>query len=429
MRIGLEVHVALPTKSKLYCSCRTYTEEPNSSICPICMGMPGSKPKLNREALRLGLAVAFALNCGIGGKTSFVRKVYFYPDLPKGYQISQLYNAVGQKGFLETEGKRIRIRRVQLEEDPAKIIRGEDYTLLDFNRSGTPLLEIVTEPDIESEEELRNFNAELRSVLYYLGIDIDKEMKADLNISLSESRVEVKNITGIKNLIDAARYEIERQSALLARGAEPKVETRSYIPESMRTEHSREKETDEEYGYIFEPDLTFYSTNMEFPKPVFAGKLAREYAERYNASEKTLRGIIAYDRDALGLLTATAGRHSMQDIIASLELLKKYKAHMSVERFTRLIGRVEGKKEVGKEEIKAISEGKRVELAKRVSEEKIAKAIKAMLDSNPKLMEEMEKNPKSINMIIGRVSRETGASPRVVAEVAKRKVSHYRRKR
>ncbi|MGC8648508.1 MAG: Asp-tRNA(Asn)/Glu-tRNA(Gln) amidotransferase subunit GatB, partial [Candidatus Micrarchaeia archaeon] len=239
MKIGLEVHVALPTKTKLFCSCRTYVEEPNTSICPVCMGMPGSKPKLNKEALRIGLSVSDALHCKIKSRIGFVRKVYFYPDLPKSYQISQLYDPVGYEGYLDIGSKKIRIRRVQLEEDPARIYREDDYTLLDFNRSGTPLLEIVTEPDIQSEEELREFYAELRSVLYYLGIDIDQEMKADLNISLSNSRVEIKNVTGIKNLVDAARYEIKRQSELLENGEEPQIETRSYIPERMVTERTR----------------------------------------------------------------------------------------------------------------------------------------------------------------------------------------------
>ncbi len=420
MKIGLEVHVALPTKSKLFCSCATYAEEPNSSICPICMGMPGSKPMLNKEALKIGLSVAAALKCKIKDRTAFVRKVYFYPDLPKGYQISQLYDAVGQGGYIDIDGKRIGIRRVQLEEDPAKIIREDDYTLLDFNRSGTPLLEIVTEPDITSEDELRAFNSELRSILYYFGIDIDREMKADLNISLDEARVEIKNVTGIKNLTDAARYEIRRQESLLKRGEKPITETRSYVPATMKTEHSREKESDEEYGYIFEPDLTFYSTKVEYTKPIFASAIAKDYAKRYGANEKTLRELIAYDRDALSLLASAAGKFNMQNIVEALEILKKYGALLTNERFSSLVKLVAGNSNIDAGVIKSLAEGKAVEVPSAVDDSVVENAIENTLSSNPGILEEIKKNPKSINMLIGKIAGETGASPKIVARIAQR---------
>ena len=145
MRIGLEVHTGLPTRSKLFCSCRTYVEEPNTAICPICTGMPGSKPMLNREALVFSVGMAKALNCSVLDRVSFVRKVYFYPDLPKSFQITQTQQAVGSKGHVAMHnGKKVGIRRVQLEEDPAKIMREDGYTLIDFNRSVQPLVEIVT---------------------------------------------------------------------------------------------------------------------------------------------------------------------------------------------------------------------------------------------------------------------------------------------
>jgi len=423
MKIGLEVHVALPTKSKLFCSCKTYVEEPNTSICPICMGMPGSKPKLNKEALKIGLSVARALNCKINEKIGFVRKVYFYPDLPKSYQISQLYDPVGFDGSIEIGSKRIGIRRIQLEEDPARIYREDDYTLLDFNRSGTPLLEIVTEPDIGSEEELRDFYAELRSILYYFGVEIDGEMKADLNISLSKSRVEVKNVTGIKNLIDAARYEINRQSAMLERGEEPQVETRSYIPESMTTVHTREKETDEEYGYIFEPDLTFYSTNIKLVEPVYASAIAKAYAEKYNYSEKTIKELIAYDRTALELLKSSAESHRMQDIIAALELLKKYKIELDAAKFKKLLELVEGHVNIDYAKLSAVAEGKKVAKESGISEERIEEEIKRFIEENPGIVEEIKENPKSINRIVGRVSKTIGADPRLVLKLVEKVLS------
>ncbi|MEM0094954.1 MAG: Asp-tRNA(Asn)/Glu-tRNA(Gln) amidotransferase subunit GatB [Candidatus Micrarchaeaceae archaeon] len=419
MRIGLEVHVALPTETKLFCSCKTYVEEPNTSICPICMGMPGSKPKLNRKALMIGLSVSAALHCKVKEKIGFVRKVYFYPDLPKNYQITQLYDPVGYDGYIELSNKRIGIRRVQLEEDPARVYREGEYTLLDFNRSGTPLLEIVTEPDIASEEELREFYSELRSILYYFGIEIDREMKADLNISLSKSRVEVKNITGIKNLVDAAKYEIKRQSSILERGEEPQTETRSYIPEHMATEHTREKETDEEYGYIFEPDLTFYSTKMELMKPVYASRIASEYAKKYGANEMTLKELIAYDRNALELLEAEAGKHGMQDIIAALEQLKRYKITMGPSEFSEVVKLVEEKKAIDRSKLSAIAEGRKVLSDEKISEGMIADEIKRFIERNPKIVEEIKKNPKSINTVVGSVSKAIGADPRAVLKLAK----------
>ncbi len=423
MKIGLEVHVALPTKTKLFCSCKTYVEEPNTSICPICMGMPGSKPKLNKEALKIGLSVSEALHCKIKSRIGFVRKVYFYPDLPKSYQISQLYDPVGYNGYVDLGSKRINIRRVQLEEDPARIYREDDYTLLDFNRSGTPLLEIVTEPDIQSEEELRGFYAELRSILYYLGIDIDKEMKADLNISLSDSRVEIKNVTGIKNLVDAARYEIKRQSALIEKGEEPRVETRSYLPERMTTERTREKETDEEYGYIFEPDLTFYSTtNVEKIEPVYASAIAKEYAEKYGASEKTLLELIAYDRNAMELLETSAHRHGMQSIISALETLKKFKVQMDPEKFEKVIALVEANAALDAERINIIAKGGEVKIGKGISEKEIEEDIEKFIAKNPGIVEEANRNPKSINAIVGKVAKETGANAKVVAELVSKRL-------
>ncbi len=227
MKIGLEIHVALPTKTKLFCSCSTEeTDEPNSNVCPICMGFPGSKPKLNEKAVYIAKSISNVLNCKIRDEISFVRKVYFYPDLPKGFQISQLEGSIGYEGYVKISNKEIRIRRIQIEEDPAKIIRNGDNTLLDFNRSGVPLVEIVTEPDISTEDELREFLHEIRSILYYQGVDINRELKADLNISIVGDRVEVKNVTGIKNLISAAEYEIYRQNKIIEAGGVPAKETR-----------------------------------------------------------------------------------------------------------------------------------------------------------------------------------------------------------
>ena len=306
MRIGLEVHVALPVRTKLFCGDLAYEnqDEPNSNICPVCLGLPGSKPVLNKKALDVSASIANALNCHVSERTWFVRKVYFYPDLPKGYQITQLDGAVGMDGYVRIGGKKVRIRRVQIEEDPARITREKQYSLIDFNRSGVPLNEIVTEPDIESLEEMREFVEELRSILYYQGVNINQELKIDLNISLAENRVEIKNITGIKNLVSAAEYEIKRQSALIAGGKGVRTETRTYKEDSAETVPAREKETEEEYGFIFEPDLTFYDTSrIRIDAPTIASAVAAEMAVKNGYSEKTIRELVMFDKKNLQLLS------------------------------------------------------------------------------------------------------------------------------
>src|SRR3989344_1001203 len=165
MRIGIEAHVGLSTKSKVFCSCPTaVSEEPNTNVCETCLGLPGSKPVLNKEALNQAIKVALALNCNINKKTFFSRKTYFYPDLPKNFQISQYEIPVASQGNLDE----IKIRRIHLEEDPGKLIHKENYVLIDYNRSGTPLIEVVTEPDFKSADEVRQFLNKLTTILEYL---------------------------------------------------------------------------------------------------------------------------------------------------------------------------------------------------------------------------------------------------------------------
>lgn len=416
MKIGLEVHVALPTKSKLFCSCSTISDGPNSSICPICTGFPGSKPMLNKAALKYSLEVSNALHCKTNKQTSFVRKVYFYPDLPKSYQITQLNDAVGFDGYVELEKKKVGIRRIQLEEDPAKLVREDNYTLIDFNRSGVPLLEIVTEPDIKSEEELREFVNELKSILYYLGVDIEKELKVDLNISVSKERVEIKNVTGLRNLIDAARYEIKRQEELVAKKQQIVQETRSYNENSLKTESSREKESDEEYGFIFEPDLTFYSTKHTLEKkPVYTGIVARELANKYGGKEKTLLELIQFDSVALDLINHSKDKFEMQKIIGTIEALKKYNSmDIGTEKFGKLLELAKSGNQINESIIKQVRKGAAVEIS-NVSSAKIDAEIISILKQRKELLLEFKKNPKSLNFLVGEVSKKLKANPKDVA--------------
>ena len=214
-KIGLEVHIQLLTESKLFCSCSTEHEEkePNSNTCPICLGFPGSKPRVNRRAIEHGIVVSKALNCEVLPEIRFSRKSYFYPDMPKNFQITQYEVPLSQKGFLLLDDERIGIRRVHIEEDPARLVHvGGDitsarYTLIDYNRSGVPLIEIVTEPDITSTREARTFLSKLSVMLDHIGAyDPTREgsLRVDANVSLMGGRrVEIKNITGFRSVEDA----------------------------------------------------------------------------------------------------------------------------------------------------------------------------------------------------------------------------------
>jgi aspartyl-tRNA(Asn)/glutamyl-tRNA(Gln) amidotransferase subunit B len=272
--IGLETHVQLDTNSKLFCPCpNRHADEPNTLTCPICLGHPGSRPAINEEALRQSVMVGEALGCDVSGKTRFARKTYFYPDMAKNFQVTQYDNPVAQNGQLKTEEQSVGIRRVHVEEDPASMVHeggdisSAEYTLVDYNRAGRPLLEIVTEPDLSSPEEAREYLKELTGVLRYLGVyspGSDFVLKSDANISLSGgSRVEVKNITGISEIEKALSYEISRQRQLRRRDREVGKQTRSFNSSMGSTKPLREKESEEDYGYIVEPDLTSHTVSAE----------------------------------------------------------------------------------------------------------------------------------------------------------------------
>ncbi len=419
MKIGLEVHVALPTKSKLFCSCSSGAEEPNTAICPTCLGFPGSRPMLNEEALKRSVTIAKAVHCKVNEKTHFIRKVYFYPDLPKSYQITQLEGAIGHCGYVDIERKRIRIRRVQIEEDPARIIHADDYSLLDFNRSGVALNEIVTEPDIESEAELREFMSELRSILFYAGVDIDKEMKVDLNISVGAEKVEIKNITGIKNLVDAERFEEKRQEELIASNKRVATETRSYSEETMSTVPSREKETDEEYGFIYEPDLAVYPTNGIIPyATVIASELAKQYSGKRKETIKTIKELVMFDREALKLIQYGAGQSNIETVINAIEVLKRRgKIRMPEKGFGKMLDLLDKGIVLDDDAIAALNDGEDVEAEKHgVSTEEIDREILNVLSQRPDLVKEYKTNKKVFNSIVGIVIKKYKVSPKHVAE-------------
>jgi len=269
--VGLEVHCQLDTKSKLFCGCSTdyRSDAPNTHVCPVCLGLPGAMPVLNKRSIEYAMRVAKALNCSVLPESEFSRKNYFYPDLDKAYQITQYDKPLAEGGYLEIEGdeggeKRIRITRIHVEEDPGRLVhmgtteRGK-YSLVDYNRAGIPLIEIVSEPDMRSPKEARKFLNKLRATLEYLSVfDSEKEgsLRVDANISIKGSeRVEVKNISSYKGVEKALLFEITRQKSLLRRGQKVDRETRHYLEARGVTQSSRSKEQEHDYRYFPEPDL------------------------------------------------------------------------------------------------------------------------------------------------------------------------------
>ncbi len=271
--VGLEVHAELVTKSKMFCGCAVVMsdgEPPNSHVCPICTGMPGMLPVINRRAVEMTIMTGLALNCTIEEFNIFARKNYFYPDLPKGYQISQYDFPLCRDGWLEiatSQGKRrIRIRRVHLEEDTGKNIHQGNVSLIDFNRSGVPLMEIVSEPDLHTAEEVKAYGEKLRAILRYLGVntgDMEKGViRFEPNISIrlvgaSEfgTRTELKNLNSFRALERGTAYELVRQAKVLDDGGKVVQETRGWDENRGVTVPQRSKEQAEDYRYFPEPDL------------------------------------------------------------------------------------------------------------------------------------------------------------------------------
>jgi len=271
--IGLEVHAELQTKSKMFCGCAvvdSVSAPPNTAVCPVCSGMPGTLPVVNQMAVEYALRVALALSCAVNPVSIFARKNYFYPDLPKGYQISQYEQPLAEHGELvinTSEGeKTIRVLRVHLEEDTGKLTHVKSGSLVDLNRAGVPLLEIVSEPDMRSVEEARAYAEALRDILRYLEVnsgDMEKgviRFEANISVRLKgtdalNTRVEIKNLNSFRALERAAAFEIERQSRLLAEGGEVEQETLGWNEAKETTYTQRSKEDAHDYRYFPEPDL------------------------------------------------------------------------------------------------------------------------------------------------------------------------------
>jgi len=316
--IGLEVHVQLTTRTKIFCGCSTaFGQAPNSQTCPVCLGLPGALPVLNYQAVEYAIRTGLATNCSIAPRSIFARKNYFYPDLPKGYQISQFELPVCQRGWLDIEGewgsKRIGITRIHMEEDAGKLLHGEtpanaQSSFVDLNRAGTPLLEVVSEPDLRSADEAVAYLKKLHQIVVYLGVcDGNLEegsFRCDANVSLRPrgqeqfgTRAEIKNVNSFRFVKQAIEYEIERQADLLDSGGKVVQETRLFDAQTGMTRSMRGKEEAHDYRYFPDPDLVPLEISPAWidAERVQLPELPEARRARYQAE----LGLSAYDAEVL----------------------------------------------------------------------------------------------------------------------------------
>ena len=313
--IGLEVHLHLKTRTKAFCGCEAdyFGAPPNTHTCPVCLGLPGSLPVPNKKAVEFGLKLALALGSRVPERLVFHRKNYFYPDLPKNYQISQYDLPLGQGGGLPLGERTVRIKRLHLEEDAGKSLHLEDRTLLDLNRAGSPLIELVTEPDIHSPEEARLFLQRIQALVQTLGISEaspeEGKMRADVNVSVRRmgeplgTKVEIKNLNSFKSVQRALEYEIRRQTEILRRGERVKQATLGFEEGSGKTYPMRTKEEEADYRYFPEPDIPPVPIPREWLEEIHKGlpELPWEKEKRYQAL-----GIKAQDAEVLAYTPSLA---------------------------------------------------------------------------------------------------------------------------
>lgn len=463
--IGLEVHLQLATKTKVFCGCSTlFGQKPNSQTCPVCLGFPGSLPKLNEEAFRYSLKVAAALGCEVQKWIKFDRKNYYYPDLPKNFQISQYDKPIAFNGCVNissgTANKTIRIKRVHLEEDAGKLIHDTpgDYSFVDYNRAGIPLLEIVTEPDLNSPDEAYEYLSNLKAILKYLDVsDCDMEkgsLRCDANISVRPkgdtalgAKVELKNMNSFKNVKEALEYESERQIEAVRMGERIHQETRLWDAENHMTSSMRSKEEAHDYRYFPEPDLVpFADTGMaesiEIPElpAARADRFMKEFAlSSYDS------GVLTSDKSVADYFEEGLKNYGKPKILANW-ILGEITAELN-ERgigirelgvpagdLTKLLkmidsGKISGKmaKEIFSEmaEAKESPEAivKRKGLSQITDAGKIEEAVKKVIEREAKSVADYKSGKKNaFTFLVGQVMKDTKgkASPAIANEILKK---------
>ncbi len=311
--VGLETHVELNTKTKIFCNCANkFGSEPNTNCCPICLGHPGALPKLNEKVVNFAIRAGLALNCEVNLISKMDRKNYVYPDLPKAYQISQFYDPICKNGYIELDsGKKIRINHIHMEEDAAKLVYKGGDTYVDYNRSGVPLLEVVTEPDISSSDEAKEYLEKLQMIMRYIGVSDcrmqEGSIKCDVNVSVKPEgsdklgiRTEIKNMNSITFMAKAIDYERERHIEIIENGGKIMQQTLRYLPETNSTESMRSKEDAQDYRYFRDPDLVDIVLTKEQINeirnslPELPGERFKKYVNEFGISEKDAVLLVKY---------------------------------------------------------------------------------------------------------------------------------------
>jgi aspartyl-tRNA(Asn)/glutamyl-tRNA(Gln) amidotransferase subunit B len=469
--IGLEVHVQLNTRTKIFCGCPTgFGAPPNTNVCPVCLGLPGALPVLNRQVVEMAIEAALAMHCRVNAFSRFARKNYFYPDLPKGYQISQYDQPLAEHGWLEitAEGarKRIGVTRIHLEDDAGKSIHdgfkdSDRYTYVDLNRSGTPLIEIVSEPDLRASDEAYEYLTELKQVMQYVGVsecDMEKgQLRCDANVSVRlkgadkfGTKAEVKNLNSFRFAKLALDYEIGRQVALLESGGRVEQETRLYNVATGETVGMRSKEHAHDYRYFPEPDLVplrvseAWLERIRNKMPELPSDKRRRFIENYGLREydaqvlTATRAISDYFEKAAAMAgdPRTAANWVAGDLMGALKGRDISESPVPAERLGELVsliakGEISGKlaKEIFAKMIET-GESARViidrEGLRQISDtDALGKIVDEVITNNPKQVEQYKSGKTAVlGYLVGQVMKASKgqANPGAVNELLKNKL-------
>lgn len=472
--IGLEVHTELQTKTKIFCSCRTsFGADPNTNVCPVCLGLPGVLPVLNKKVLEYAVRAGLALNCEISRFSKFDRKNYYYPDLPKNFQTSQFDLPICEHGYLdvevEGEKRRIRITRAHMEEDAGKLVHhgtsitDSDYSLVDYNRTGTPLLEIVSEPDMRSAKEAVAYMEKMRAILQYVGISDcrmeEGSLRCDANVSVRPvgqkelgTKTEIKNINSFKGVERAIEYEAMRQAELLEDGGKVVQETRTWDEKEGVTKSMRTKEEANDYRYFPEPDLVPFTVSDEYIEnirkslPELPDARKERYMKKFGLSSEDavfmtndkatadyFEAAVDAGADPKACVNWLMGEFASQLSTDGIEIAK---APVSAENLAALLkliskGTISGKiakkvfatmwKEGGNPEEIVKAQG----LVQISDTAELSKLVDEVVGKNPKAVEDFKAGKKkAVGALVGQIMKATKgkANPRVINELLNKKL-------